>query len=71
MTKAIVSSRPCKAISSLLHISAGLELCFDQRDDGAGVLVQLRVRETPHSTAFQSPGVAAGCGVRQPLLFHS
>lgn len=55
----------------LLYISTGLELCFDQRDDGAGVLVQLHVSEKPHPIAFQSPGVAAGCGVRQPLLFDS
>lgn len=33
----------------LLYIFAGLELCFDQRDDGAGVLVQLHVSEKPHS----------------------
>lgn len=55
----------------LLYISAGLELCFDQRDDGAGVLVQLHVSSKPHSIALQSPGVTAGSGVRQPLLFAS
>lgn len=33
--------------------------------------VQLHVSEEPRSAASQSPGVAAGCGVRQPLLFDS
>lgn len=55
----------------LLHISAGMELCFDQRDDGAGVLVKLHVSMEPHSIASQSTGMVAGCGVRQPLLFDS
>ncbi len=36
----------------LLYISAGLELCFDRRDDGAGVSVQLHVNGKAHSIAF-------------------
>lgn len=55
----------------LLYISAGLERCFDQRDDGAGVWVQLHVSVKPHSIAFQSPGLVLGCSVRQPILFDS
>lgn len=35
----------------LLYIPTGLELCFDQRDDGAGVMVQLHVSAKPHSIA--------------------
>lgn len=55
----------------LLRISTGLELYFDQRDDGAGVLVQLHVSEKPRFIGLPSPGVAVGRGVRQPLLFSS
>lgn len=55
----------------LLYICTGLELCFDQRDDGAGVLVRLHVSVKPHSTASQSPGLVVGCSVRQPILFES
>lgn len=55
----------------LFYIFPGLELYFDQRDDGAGVLVRLHVSEKPHSIAVQSLGMAVGCCVRQPLLFNS
>lgn len=41
----------------LLYICAGLELCFDQRDDGAGVVVHREASPPSHS---QSLGMAVG-----------
>lgn len=64
-TEAMQSNLP------LLHISAGLERCFDQRNDGAGVRLQLHVSVKPHSFALRSPGVVVGRSVRRPILFNS
>lgn len=71
VTKA-ASSRPCKAISSGLRIPAGLELCFDRGDDGAGVLVPLPCqRDASFRCIPTSARTGWGRGVTCPPLFPS